>query len=172
MAYDQKAQDFAYTFYSRGVSRDRAVREIRKVYAGFSGSTWDEWEKKLAWRERRAQADVKLREFEELAQNTASVLLLELDEIRKKLLRDIGERGADVQTVYAYTSVAKQISEISRQHLANRDGGRVALEVLNLAFQHFLTELREIPDLAKPLEANAAKVGKLIEKTAQEFGLE
>jgi uroporphyrinogen-III synthase len=170
MAYDLKAQEYAYSFFARGVSKERAVREIRKVYGGFSSSTWDEWVAKLDWRERRAEADIKLREFEDLAQNTAKVLLLELDRIRQRLFKEVEEKGPDTQAVYAYTSVAKQIADISRQHLANRDGGRLALEVLNAAFERFLTELREDPELAKILAAKATLIGRTVEKVAEEFG--
>jgi hypothetical protein len=170
MAYDLKAQEYAYSFYARGMSKERALREIRKSYPGLSGSTWDEWVEKLGWRERRAEADIKLREFEDLAQNTAKVLLLELDAIRKKLAADIEKNGAETQAVYAYTSVAKQIAELSRQHLASRDGGRLALEVLNAAFERFLTELRDDADLAKVLAAKSTLIGKAAEKVAEEFG--
>jgi hypothetical protein len=66
VAYDTQAQEFVYGFYARGWSKERALPEIRKVYAGFSGSTWDEWVKKYDWPARRALADAKLRDFDDL----------------------------------------------------------------------------------------------------------
>lgn len=173
MAYDTQTQEFAYGFYARGWSKDRALREIRKVYAGFSGSTWDEWVSKLDWKQRRALADAKLREFEELARNTASVLLLELEEVRRRIYDQIkNAKELDTQLVYSFNSVSKQMNEIARQHLASRDGDRVAMQVLNLAFERFLTELREIPAVAKVLEENAARVGQAAEKVAEQLGRE
>lgn len=171
MAYDAKAQEFAYSFYARGVSKERAVAQIRKTYPGFSASTWDEWVNKLGWRERRADADVRLREFEDLAQNAAKALLLELDTLRKQLWQNLQEKGTDTQAVYAYNAVAKQIAEISRRHLTDRTGSdRVAMEVLNIAFERFLTALREDPELARVLAARSAAVGHAVEKVAEEFG--
>jgi hypothetical protein len=170
MAYDSKAQEFAYSYFARGYSKERAMREIRKTYPGFSGSTWDEWVEKLNWRDRRAQADLRLREFEDLAQDAARSLLLELDAIRKRLWKTVDVDGPDTQAVYAYNAVAKQIAELARQHLANRDGGRLALEVLNAAFEQFVTELRQDPDLARVLAAKATLIGRAAEKVAEEFG--
>lgn len=173
MAYDTQAQEFAYGFYARGYSKERALREIRKCYPGLSGSTWDEWVSKLDWKQRRALADAKLRDFEELARNTASVLLLELDEVRKRLYTQIqGGKELDTQLVYAFNSVSKQINEIARQHLASRDDDRIATQVLNLAFERFLAELTEIPVLGEALRANAARVGQAVEKIAEQLGRE
>jgi hypothetical protein len=172
VAYDSQAQEFAYSFYAKGWSKLRAVSEIRKIYPGFSGSTWDEWERKLGWRERRAVADAKLREFEDLVRDTARMLLLELDEIRKNLYLRVKGGSADTQTVYAYTSVVKQIAEISRQHLAGRDGDRVAMDVLNAAFERLLSELRDVAGIAKPLEEHAGEVGRIVAAVAEQFGRE
>lgn len=172
MAYDSQAQEFAYSFYAKGWSKPRALAEIRKVYPGLSASTWDEWVEKLDWRARRGLADAKLREFEDLVRDTARVLLLELDEIRKKLYEQVKGGTPDTQTVYAYTSVVKQIADISRQHLTSRDGDRVAMDVLNNAFERLLSELREIEGLAKPLEEHAAEVGRVVAAVAEQFGRE
>ena len=160
MAYDAKAQEFAYGFYARGYSKERAVREIRKAYPGFAGSTWDEWVERLDWKARRAEADLKLREFEELAQNAAAAILLQLDGIRQKLAAQIEKDGPNTQAVYAYTSVAKQITDLARTHLAGRDGKRVAMEVLKLAIDKLLVEFRGIDGLARLLEVNAAAIGQ------------
>jgi hypothetical protein len=170
MAYDVRAQEFAYGLYARGWSKERALKEIRKTYAGFGGSTWDAWVEQLGWRERRAAADLKLREFEDLCQNAAKELLLELDQIRKKLWKQIAANGADSQVVYAYNAIAKQIADLARQHLANRDGGRVVLEVLNVAFERLFGELRKDDDLARVLAARSVVVGRAVEMVAEEFG--
>jgi hypothetical protein len=172
LAYDLKAQEFAYGFYARGWSRERALPEIRKVYPGFAGSTWDEWIRKLDWPQRRALADSKLREFEDLCRDTTRLLLLELNEIRERLLKAIREDKADNQTYYAYNSIAKQIAELARQHLSSQDPQRVSLEVLNTAFERLLTGLRSIPALEKALEANARDIGQIVTQISEEFGRE
>ena len=172
MAYDVKAQEFAFSFFARGWSKEKSVREIRKVYPGFSGSTWDTWVEQLGWRERRAAADMKLREFEELCRNTAKALILELNEIREKLLARIREGGTDTQTVYAYTSTAKQLAELARQHMAAQDPRRVSMEVLMSAIERLLAGLREMAGLGEPLEKNASAIGELVTKIGEEFGAE
>ena len=173
MAYDTRAQEFAYGFYARGLSKEKALREIRRSYPGFAGSTWDSWLETLGWRERRAQADMRAREFDALVQDTAKILLLELDGLRKKIALQFAAEGPpDTQAVYSYTSVCKQIADLARKHLASRDNGRVALEVLGLAFERLLTELRGDAGLAKALEEKAAFVGRAVEKVAEEFGAE
>jgi methyl-accepting chemotaxis protein len=172
MAYDSKAQEFAFSFYQRGWSKEKSLREIRKVYAGFSGSTWDEWEARLGWKERRAAADMKAREFEELCRDTARVLITELNEIREKLVASIRDGKLDNQTVYAYTSTARQISDLAKQHMAGQDPRRVSMEVLQSAIEKLLAGLREMADMAKPLEANAAAIGKLVSQIGEEFGQE
>ncbi len=172
MAYDSKAQEFAYSFYARGLSREKAVREIRKVYAGFSGSTWDEWETKLGWKQRRALADAKLREFEDSCRDLNRTLLLELGEIRSGLFKTIVDGKADAQTYYAYLRLAKQTHEISAAHFAGRDNDRVAVKVLDDAVQLLLLELRGIPGLMRPLEENAAAVGAAVAEVVEKFGQE
>ncbi|HVW09189.1 MAG TPA: hypothetical protein VHC90_11445 [Bryobacteraceae bacterium] len=172
MAYDSKAQEFAYSFYARGLSREKAVREIRKVYAGFSGSTWDEWESKLGWKQRRALADAKLREFEDSCRDLNKTLLLELGEIRAGLYKTIVDGKADAQTYYAYLRLAKQTHEISAAHFAGRDNDRVAVKVLDDAVQLLLLELRGIPGLMRPLEENAAAVGAAVAEVVEKFGQE
>jgi hypothetical protein len=172
MAYDSKAQEFAYSFYARGLSREKAVREIRKVYAGFSGSTWDEWESKLGWKQRRAMADAKLREFEDSCRDLNRTLLLELGEIRAGLFKTIVDGKADAQTYYAYLRLAKQTHEISAAHFAGRDNDRVAVKVLDDAVQLLLLELRGIPGLMRPLEENASAVGAAVVEIVEKFGQE
>ncbi|MFB3828945.1 MAG: hypothetical protein ACE15B_19420 [Bryobacteraceae bacterium] len=173
MAYDTKAQEFAYGFYARGWSRERSLAEIRKQYPGFSGSTWDEWVKKLDWPARRAAADAKLREFDDLCRDTARLLLMELNEIRERLVGQIrNAKEPDTQIVYAYNSISKQIAELARTHLEDRDGQRVTMEVLRRAFDKFMEELRGIDGLARPLEANAEAIGQAVARIADEFGVE
>jgi hypothetical protein len=173
LAYDLKAQEFAYSFYVRGYARDRAVREIQKVYAGFSRSTWDEWERKLGWRERRALADAKLREFDELAANTAKVILLSLEDLRKRLVEQIEVAPQlDTQIVYAYNSVCKQISDISIRHLDSRDQTKIAMEVLNQAIEDLVQKLKSIEGLGALLEKYADVVGKAVEEVAETYGRE
>ena len=172
MAYDAKAQEFVFGFYVRGWSKDRALPEIRKVYAGFSGSTWEEWERKLEWRERRALADAKIRDFEDLCRAAGAILIQDLEAVRQKLLRAINESPgeADTQTVYAFASVTKQINEIARHHLSSRHSDRVAMQVINSAFERFLAELRSVPELASALEQHATTVGQAVAAVAEQFG--
>jgi hypothetical protein len=172
MAYDQKAQDFAFSFFTRGMSRDRAVREIRKVYPGFSNSTWDAWVESLGWRERRAQLDFKRAEFERIAEDAAQVLMLELNEMREKLKAELLANPADTQRGYFYASICKQIAALATDHLKGRADQRVATDVLMRAFERFITGLRDMPGLEPALEANAARIGKLTEDIAGEFGRE
>lgn len=172
MAYDAKAQEFAYGFYGRGWSKERALREIRKSYPGFSGSTWDEWVEKLDWRGRRAAADAKLREFDDLVRDSDRAMLLELDELRKNAWKAVNVEKPDPQATYAYLRVVKAIADLCRHQLASRDGGKVVLEVLNAAFERFVTVLREDPELAELLAKKAALVGRAVEKVAEEFGAE
>lgn len=172
MAYDAKAQEFVYGFYARGWSRDRSLPEIRKVYAGFAGSTWDKWLKDLDWPARRAASDVALREFEDLCRDTTRVLVIELKTIKDALFDKVKDGKGDTQTVYAYTSVTKQIAELTREHMADRDVDRVAIGVLNTAVEQLLTGLRGINGLAKPLEAHAAEIGDIVAAIAQQHGRE
>lgn len=172
MAYDAKAREFAFGFFAQGLSKEKALREIRKVYPGFSGATWDDWERRFDWKQRRAKSDAKLADFNDQCRDTARALMLELNDIRTKLYNQIKGEKFDTQTVYAFTSVTKQISDLARQHLAGQDPARVAMETLRGAFEKFLAGLREIDGLAKPLEARAAAVGQLVEKIGEEFGAE
>ena len=172
MAYDTQAQEFVYGFYARGWSKERSLPEIRKVYPGFSGSTWDDWAKKFDWPQRRALADAKLREFDDLCRDAARSLLLELNEIRERLLKDISEGKADTQTYYAFNSIAKQIAELARQHLAGQDPQKIALEVLMAAIEKLLTGLRSIDGLARPLEVYAKQIGQLVTEISEEFSRE
>jgi methyl-accepting chemotaxis protein len=160
LAYDTQAQEFVYGFYARGWSKERSLPEIRKVYPGFSGSTWDDWAKKFDWPQRRALADA------------ARSLLLELNEIRERLLKDIREGKADTQTYYAFNSIAKQIAELARQHLAGQDPQKIALEVLMAAIEKLLTGLRSIDGLARPLEVYAKQIGQLVTEISEEFSRE
>jgi|SRR6185437_1001752 len=170
MAYDSKAIDFAYSFYARGMSRAKAVAEIQKVYAGFSNSTWDEWERKYEWRQRRALADAKVREFEDSCRDIGKTMLLELDGIRKRLYALIESGDCKTETYYAFLSVAKRTHEISATALANRDTDRVAVKVLSDAIETFLLDLRGIPALTRPLEQSSAAVSGAVAEVMEKFG--
>lgn len=172
MAYDAKAQEFVYAFYLRGWSKERALPEIRKTYAGFSGSTWDTWEKQLDWKERRAASEAKLRAFEDDLQNTTRTVLLELNEVRARLYAQIkASETPDHQTVYAFNSVAKQILLLSKQHLDSRDSDKVSLEALNRAVEALIGELQTHPELGVALRKNAPAVGEAVSKVAERFGI-
>lgn len=170
MAYDAKAQEFVFSFYARGVSKERALPEIRKVYAGFSGSTWDEWEKKLDWKERRAEADRRSREFARFCERNAETMLGELDLVRLKLLKEITEGRGDTQTVHAYTSVVKQMDGIAHRYLAATDPKRVQMEVLSRAFEDLFSRLRDDADLAKPLAKHAERIGAVVTEISEMYG--
>lgn len=172
MAYDKKAQEFAFGFFAQGLSKEKALAAIRKEYPGFSGSTWDEWVVKLQWAERRATLDLKARDFAELCQDTAQVLMLELNEIREKLIGLIRDGKLDSQTVYAYMSTARQMSELARQHMESQEPEQIAMATLQSAIEQLLGRLRQISELAKPLEQHASAVGKIVEEIAEEFGRE
>lgn len=172
MAYDTRAQDFAFGFYAKGLSREKAVREIRKVYPGFAASTWDEWVKKLDWEARRAAADLKKREFEDLCENTAQAILLELSEIRERLLKDIRTGKGDTQTVYAFNAISKQIIDLARAHLVTKDQAKVSIVILEQALEKFIAGLRSIDGLGPVLEKHAASIGKLAEQVGEEMGQE
>lgn len=172
MAYDTQAQEFVYSFFAKGWSRDRALPEIRKVYAGFAGSTWDEWAKRFDWPARRALADAKLREFDELCRDATRTLLLELNEIREKLLVVIRGDKADTQTYYAYKTIAAQIADLAREHLSSQDPQKVAAEVLTTAIEKLLTGMRSIDGLAPALERYARQIGELVTSITEEFGRE
>lgn len=170
MAYDKQAQEFVFSFYARGVSKERALPEIRKVYAGFSGSTWDEWEKKLDWKARRAEADRRSREVGQFCERSAETMLGELDVVRLRLLKQITEGGGDTQTVHAYTSVVKQMDALARRYLTQSDPKRVQMEVLSRAMEELFSRLRENPDLAKPLARHAEHIGELVTQISEQYG--
>jgi len=170
VAYDTEAHEFVYSFYAKGWSKARALPEIRKVYPGFSGSTWDEWEKKFNWKERRALADARLREFEDRVHSVGLVLLGELDDIRKRLYERLRNGASDNQTVYAYTSVVKRMAELSHAYLSGKDKERVTTEVLGAAIEALLVKLQEIKALKEPLKRHAAEIGAAVSEVAQEFG--
>lgn len=169
MAYDAKAVDFVYSFYARGWSKAKALPEIRKVYAGFAGSTWDEWEAKNDWRQRRALADAKIREFEDTCRAINQTLLMDLEDARQRLYKLI-TAGADVQTYYAFAAIAKRIAELARDHFAGRDADKVATRVLNDAIELLLIEMRQIAGLARAMEDNAAAIGQAAADVAEKFG--
>ncbi len=169
MAYDAKAVEFVYSFYARGWSKAKALPEICKVYAGFSGSTWDSWEAKYEWKQRRALADAKVVQFEDECRDIGRTLLLELNEARSRLFKKIVDGDDDIQVYYAFVSLAKRTAEMSQQFFANRDPERVAAGLLNDAIEHLLLGLREIPGLTRALEENSAKVGAAVAATAERF---
>ena len=171
MAYDAKAQEFAYSFYLRGWSKARALPEIRKQYSGFSGSTWDTWETSLDWKGRRATAEAKMRAFEDDVQNTTRALLLELTDIREKLYAHLKDNPTDTQAVYAHSSVSKRITELAKQHIAGRDGEKLSLELLNQAVEVLIAELQQVPEIGEALRKNAPSVGEAVSKVAERFGV-
>ncbi len=171
MAYDAKAQDFAYSFYARGWSRDRAVAEIRKQYAGFGKSTWDEWERKFDWKARRASAEAKVRALEEDAGDITRAMLLDLNDIRVRLVADLKAKDApDNQAIYAIASVSKRIADLAKQAVANRDGAKVEMEVIHTAIDALLGNLQAIPGVGAVLKENAAAVGSAVAQIADRFG--
>lgn len=173
MAYDVKAQDFAFSFYAKGFSKERALKEICKVYPGFSGATWDAWVIKLDWKTRRALLDVKARELDDFCSDAARAIILDLHDVQQKLLAKIktAEEGAvDTQVIYAYNAVSKQIVDLARHHLASKDPLRVSMEALNSAIEKFLSELRELPGMGPVLQSNAGEIGRLVERIGEEFG--
>lgn len=172
MAYDAKAKEIGFSFFSRGYSKEKALREMQKIYPGLSGSTWDSWVEKGEWKARRATLDLKAREFDELCQDTARILIAELNEIREKLISSVRDGKVDNQTVYAYTSTARQIADLSRQHIAGRDPRRIAAQTLMEVIEKLLSRLRELPGLAAPLEANAKGVGEIVTNLGEEYGAE
>jgi len=172
MAYDFKAQELAFSLFARGLSKEKALRIMRKEYPGISGATWDDWASKLRWKDRRAALDMKSRDFDELCRDTARVLMLELNEIRQKLVTLIRDGKIDTQTVYAYTSTAKQIADLAKQHMATQEPATVAIAVLQAAIEKLLSELRALPGLQAPLEANAKAVGQIVTQIGEEFGRE
>lgn len=170
MAYDAKAQEFAYGLYAQGLSKEKALAQIRKHYPGFSGATWDEWVAKLAWKERRAAADAKAREFDSLCQDTARALMQQLAEIKEELFTHIKAGKAGTQEIYAFTSVTKQMADLAKTHLAKKDPMRISIELLNTAFEKFLSGLRSLPGMEKPLEQNASQIGRLLIDIAEAHG--
>ena len=169
MAYDAKAIEFVYSFYARGWSKAKALPEIRKVYAGFGGSTWDEWETKNDWRQRRALADAKIVQFEDECRDIGRTLLLELNDARSRLYTKIQGGDTDIQLYYAFVALAKRTAELSEKFFANRNPDRVASGILNDAIEHLLLGLREVPGLTRALEENAAAVGAAVSATAERF---
>lgn len=171
MAYDARAQEFAYGFYARGWSKAKALPEIQKVYPGFAGSTWDDWVTRYDWKTRRAAAEAKIREFEDTLRDTTRVVLMELNELRLRLLKALQTTDLpDTQAVYAYTKVCQQIVQMSQQYNDSRDSSRLAMDTLDSALTKLITELREFPDVAKALEAHSGEVGREIEAICEQFG--
>ena len=170
MAYDSNAQEFVFGFYAKGWSKERSLPEIRKVYAGFSGSTWDEWERKYEWKRRRAERDRRASEFSELLANQAQTLIAELDLVRLDLLKKLTDTKHDPQIVHAYTSVVKQMDGIAQRHLRSADPLRIPMEVLNRAFGEVFERMREIPELAKPLAKHAETVGEVVTAVSERYG--
>ena len=170
MAYDAKAVDFVYSFYARGWSRAKALPEIQKVYAGFAGSTWDEWERKFDWKQRRALADARIREFEDKCGDINRTLLLEMDDARGRLYKKIQDGTADQQTYYAFSQLAQRTADLSAKYFASRDPGRIATQVVGDVVEHFLSELQSVPGIRAALQAYAAEVGRIAADTAERFG--
>ncbi|HZL55704.1 MAG TPA: hypothetical protein VFC21_01400 [Bryobacteraceae bacterium] len=170
MAYDSKAAGFVYSFYARGWSRAKALPEIQKVYAGFAGSTWDEWEKRYDWKQRRALADAKLREFEDKCNDINRTLLLEMDDARGRLYKKIQDGEADTQTYYAFSQLANRTADLSANYFSSRDPGRIATQVVGDVVEHILSELQSVPGIRAVLQANSAEVGRIAAGAAERFG--
>lgn len=170
MAYDSKAVEFVYSFYARGWSKARALPEVQKVYAGFSGSTWDDWEKRYDWKQRRALADAKIKEFEDRCRDINQTLLMEMDDARNRLYAKIKDGTADTQAFYAFSQLAHRTAELSARYFASRDPGRIATQVVGDVIEYLLGELRSIPGLGPSLAACQAEIGRVAAAAAERFG--
>jgi len=169
--YDDTAREFAFGFYLRGWDRDKAVVEIQKVYPGFAPKTWEAWRAKYDWAQRRAMADAKARDFDRYAGEAWRELLFDLREVHQRMMETFrASAEADPQIVYALNATAKQIGEIITRHGKAQDPQRVAMEVLQLAMESLLTEMRLVKGLGAPLKRNAEDIGGLVQKIAEKFG--
>ena len=167
--YDETAKEFVYGFYARGYSRDKALKEIRKVYPGFAKATWDRWEVEHNWKERRALADAKVAEFEQFAEQAWAELLMDLDALRKTLRKEF-DKKPDPQLAYAFTSVSAQIVNLISKHGGAKDPQKVAMETLALAIEAFVQELKALEGLSAPMKKQAVEVGRRVKKIAEQFG--
>lgn len=169
--YDETAHEFVFGFYLRGWDRDKAIPEIRKVYPGFAPKTWDAWRAKFDWAQRRALADAKARDFDRYAGEAWRELLFDLREVHQKLMADFRKsEAADPQIAYAINSTAKQIGDIISRHGKAQDPQRVAMEILQLAMESLLTDMRMVKGLGAGLKRNAEEIGGLVQKIAEKFG--
>jgi hypothetical protein len=171
LAYDAKAQEFAFGLYCR-MSKERALEEMRKVYPGVSGSTWDDWVNKLDWRARRAESDARLREFDTVCRDTGRVLMVELQAVKDRLLKELELVPGDTQKVYAFTSVTKQMNDIAAKYLTSRDPRRIQTEVIADVVEKLLAGMRGMDGLGQAMQRNAVPIGQLVARLTQEFGAE
>ena len=169
--YDERAREFAFGFYLRGVSRERALPEIRKQYAGFSAATWDAWEKQYDWKARRAAADERRREFEQLMQETPRLMVMDLEEARQAVMKRIRTGDASPQLIFSLRDLSAQITEIGEKFLASKDPIRMRMDSVNAVVEGLLNELRSIEGVAEALEEKASLVGRAVETVAQQHGL-
>jgi hypothetical protein len=167
MAYDAAAQQFVFGFYARGWSCERALPEIRKQYAGFAKSTWEKWEREYDWKARRAAADEKARAFEEFLAETPRVMVNDLEETRKELMKRI--RGGDTapQLLFALRDITAQIASIGETYLTRRDPVRLRMEAVTGLVEELLDGLKRVDGIAPALEAHAAQVAQLVERVAE-----
>lgn len=169
--YDDVAREFVFGFYLRGWACAKAIPEIQKVYPGFSPKTWESWRAKYDWAQRRALADAKARDFDRYAGEAWRDLLFDLREIHNRLMEGFRKTAEpDPQTVYAINATAKQIGEIISRHGKAQDPQRVAMEILQLALESLLTEMRLVKGMGAPLKRNADEIGGLARKIAEKFG--
>lgn len=168
-SYDETARELVYGFYARGYSREKALKQIRRVYPGFAAATWDRWLIDHNWPERRALADAKVAQFETFAEQAWIELLMDLDAIRRKLRAEFDQKP-DPQLAYAFTSVSAQIVNLVAKHGGAKDPQKVAMETLALALESFIQELKTVESLGGPLKKRAQEVGRLVKKIAEQFG--
>lgn len=171
--YDVRAQEFVFSLWLKYPhwSREKLLKEIRKTYAGFGLKTLEEWIERLNWRERRAQADMKLREFEAMARDTTRVIMIDLNAQREKLKAAIESADKpDPQVMYAMNQTCKLLAEIQHKHEAQKERSRLEMDVLMVACERLLAALSEIADLAEPLKRHSAVVGRLVAEIAETHG--
>ena len=170
MAYDQKAIDFVYSFYSRGLSKSKALPEIQKVYPGFSGSTWDSWESSYDWKQRRALADARRREFDDRVADLLPNLMMQLDEARQRLYTTIQSEKATTQDFYAFSQICDRIASLAKTWQQGRDPERISTRVVGEVVEFMIGELREVPGLGKAIQSNASAVSAIAAAAAERFG--
>ncbi len=170
MAYDSQAHEFVFSFYLKGGSWERWLPKINEVYPGISKSTCQTWEERFEWRKRRAELDHKRADFEDLVRDYSRVLVADLEIARVKLLEQIQAGEISNQTYYQFAAITGQIAKICAEHEKRRDPDRIALAVLNEAFEAFVQRLAAIPALNKVISASTDEIGKAVADIADRYG--